>query len=325
MAEPQAGRLVGSIGRPVILAALRCIQHPSRRHFACREECTMSHPIVGSRSSPRRPHEAPRARPGQGAAAVCGPPATSRSSGPRSRSSANRSAKWSISGRLLRARCRVRERKRGDRGRPPLLQRDGARLCVPALLAQADEQLKNLAIEFVEGDAEQLPFPTAAFDYVLSTFGAMFAPDQRRVARELLRVCRPGGTSGSRRRTPEGSSGTSSASWPSVLRRRAAFRRRCSGGPGTRLRALRGQRQKPDRAPDLRVPLQVGRAFHPKCSAATTARRTRRSSPSRGRRRPRRSRRIATLLHQVEPRPRNRSLTVPASLPRVVIETRSPG
>ena len=52
---------------------------------------------------------------------------------------------------------------------------------------------EGLDAEFVEGDAEQLPFPDASFDAVLSVFGAMFAPDQRLVARELLRVCRPGG------------------------------------------------------------------------------------------------------------------------------------
>src|SRR5437763_12274615 len=35
-----------------------------------------------------------------------------------------------------------------------------------------------------------------SFDVVLSTFGAMFAPDQERTAREMLRVCRPGGKIG---------------------------------------------------------------------------------------------------------------------------------
>ena len=53
---------------------------------------------------------------------------------------------------------------------------------------------EGLEAQFVVGDAEQLPFPDGSFDAVLSVFGAMFAPDQRAVARELLRVCRPGGT-----------------------------------------------------------------------------------------------------------------------------------
>ena len=59
----------------------------------------------------------------------------------------------------------------------------------PAALAAAE----GLDVEFVEGDAQALPLEDAAFDVVLSTFGAMFAPDQPRTARELLRVCRPGG------------------------------------------------------------------------------------------------------------------------------------
>ena len=37
----------------------------------------------------------------------------------------------------------------------------------------ADEKLK---IEFVEGDAEKLPYEAARFDVVVSMFGAMFAP-----------------------------------------------------------------------------------------------------------------------------------------------------
>src|SRR5215210_5029647 len=48
-------------------------------------------------------------------------------------------------------------------------------------------------VEWVEGDAQDLPFPDESFDRVVSTFGAMFAPDHARAARELVRVCRPGG------------------------------------------------------------------------------------------------------------------------------------
>jgi len=54
----------------------------------------------------------------------------------------------------------------------------------------ADEKLK---IEFIEGDAEKLPYDKARFDVVLSMFGAMFAPRPEVVASELLRVCLPGG------------------------------------------------------------------------------------------------------------------------------------
>ena len=48
----------------------------------------------------------------------------------------------------------------------------------------------------MEGDAEALPFGDEEFDIVTSSFGAMFAPNHRAVANELLRVCRPGGTIG---------------------------------------------------------------------------------------------------------------------------------
>jgi ubiquinone/menaquinone biosynthesis C-methylase UbiE len=77
---------------------------------------------------------------------------------------------------------------------------------VPALLARAAERAaaERLSIDFVEGDAEALPFADASFDAVLSTFGVMFAPDQRRSARELCRVVRPGGTIALASWTPEG-------------------------------------------------------------------------------------------------------------------------
>jgi SAM-dependent methyltransferase len=48
-------------------------------------------------------------------------------------------------------------------------------------------------IEWVEGDAQDLPFAVETFDRVVSTFGAMFAPDHERAAAELVRVCRSGG------------------------------------------------------------------------------------------------------------------------------------
>jgi Methyltransferase domain len=48
----------------------------------------------------------------------------------------------------------------------------------------------------VGAEAQALPFGEAEFDVVTSSFGAIFAPDHQRVADELLRVCRPGGTIG---------------------------------------------------------------------------------------------------------------------------------
>ncbi len=77
---------------------------------------------------------------------------------------------------------------------------------VPALLERARERAatEHLDIDFVEGDAEALPFDDGQFDVVLSTFGAMFAPDQAKTAAELLRVTRPGGRIGMANWTPDG-------------------------------------------------------------------------------------------------------------------------
>jgi SAM-dependent methyltransferase len=77
---------------------------------------------------------------------------------------------------------------------------------VPALLARAGARaaVDGMPLELREGDAEALPFADGAFDVVVSTFGVMFAPDQERAARELLRVCRHGGRIGLASWTPDG-------------------------------------------------------------------------------------------------------------------------
>src|SRR5215471_17850841 len=54
-------------------------------------------------------------------------------------------------------------------------------------------EAEHLDARFVEGDAEDLRFPDASFDAVISICGVMFAPDHRRAASELARVCRRGG------------------------------------------------------------------------------------------------------------------------------------
>jgi SAM-dependent methyltransferase len=76
---------------------------------------------------------------------------------------------------------------------------------VTALLERAEQRAKAEGLEatFREADAEDLPFADGAFDAVLSTCGAMFAPDQERTAAELLRVCRPGGRIGMVNWTPD--------------------------------------------------------------------------------------------------------------------------
>jgi len=62
----------------------------------------------------------------------------------------------------------------------------------------------GVEVEWVEADAEALPFDDGEFDIVTSSFGAMFAPDHQAVADELVRVCRPGGTVGMANFTPDG-------------------------------------------------------------------------------------------------------------------------
>jgi ubiquinone/menaquinone biosynthesis C-methylase UbiE len=66
----------------------------------------------------------------------------------------------------------------------------------PNLLEQARQRAaaEGLPATFDEGDAEQLPYPDGHFDVVMTMFGAMFAPRPERVAAELIRVCRSGGT-----------------------------------------------------------------------------------------------------------------------------------
>src|SRR5215211_260025 len=67
---------------------------------------------------------------------------------------------------------------------------------VPTLLERGRERAaaEGLAVEFLEADAEALPFADEAFDAVTSVLGTMFAPDHARTAAELLRVVKPGGT-----------------------------------------------------------------------------------------------------------------------------------
>src|SRR5437588_9315541 len=77
---------------------------------------------------------------------------------------------------------------------------------VPALLeaGAARAAAEGLSIEFMEADAESLPFATGTFDTVVSTFGVMFTPNQEQAAAELLRVCKSGGKIGLANWTPEG-------------------------------------------------------------------------------------------------------------------------
>jgi SAM-dependent methyltransferase len=59
--------------------------------------------------------------------------------------------------------------------------------------ARARAAQEGLTVQFDEGDAEDLPYPDASFDTIISLIGAMFAPRPDRVASELKRVTRPRG------------------------------------------------------------------------------------------------------------------------------------
>ena len=77
---------------------------------------------------------------------------------------------------------------------------------VEALLARGQKraEAEGLRVAFQKADAEDLPFADGSFDAVMSTFGAMFSPDQSRTADEMLRVCRSGGRVGLANWTPDG-------------------------------------------------------------------------------------------------------------------------
>lgn len=80
---------------------------------------------------------------------------------------------------------------------------------VPELIetARAAGGEAGVDVEWVVGDAQDLPFEDDSFDRVSSVFGAMFAPDQVKAAAELMRVCRPGGVIVVTAWTPEGING----------------------------------------------------------------------------------------------------------------------
>ncbi len=65
----------------------------------------------------------------------------------------------------------------------------------PELFEKARERAADagVEVEWVEGDAEELPYEDGTFDRVLSAIGIQFAPRHEVVAKELARVCRPGG------------------------------------------------------------------------------------------------------------------------------------
>ena len=63
---------------------------------------------------------------------------------------------------------------------------------------------RGVELDWVEADAESLPFGDGQFDVVTSSLGAIFAPNHQAVADEMLRVCRPGGRIAMINFTPDG-------------------------------------------------------------------------------------------------------------------------
>jgi SAM-dependent methyltransferase len=68
---------------------------------------------------------------------------------------------------------------------------------------RARAEAEGLSVEFAVADVEALPYGEATFDFVLSTFGVMFAPHHEQAAAEMVRVVRKGGRIGLANWTPE--------------------------------------------------------------------------------------------------------------------------
>ena len=86
-------------------------------------------------------------------------------------------------------------------------------------------------MDWVEADAQDLPFADDRFDRVTSTFGAMFAPDHAKAAAELVRVCKPGGRIGMATWATDGFFGEV-FQLTGLVHGRAAARRRAAGDMG---------------------------------------------------------------------------------------------
>ena len=131
--------------------------------------------------------------------------------------------------------------------------RDGAHVTgvdiAPNLVqrAQARANAEGLNARFMEGDAEALPFEDASFDVVISlVVGVMFAPRPELVARELLRVCSPGGSIAMGNWTREGFIGQMFKTFAKTsllpacrLRCCGAMRKLCARGWAVGFRTLR--------------------------------------------------------------------------------------
>ena len=146
---------------------------------------------------------------------------------------------------------------------------------VPSLLERGRERAaaERLEVEFVEADAQDLPFEDGSFDVAISIFGAMFAPDQQKAADELLRVVKPGGRIGMANWTPDGIVGemfkTIAKHAPPPPGSIAA----ALGDRGAPPRAVRRRDRRPaDRAPHLAPAVPLAPTTTSSSSAPTSAR-----------------------------------------------------
>jgi SAM-dependent methyltransferase len=126
---------------------------------------------------------------------------------------------------------------------------------VAGLLDRARERAaaEHLPLTVEPADAENLPYPDGTYDAVVSVVGAMFAPDQERVAAELTRVCRPGGTIAMANWTPAGFIGQMFRTVGRRVPPPPGIRGPVEWGSDDRIRELFG-----DRVRDLRI---IPRAF----------------------------------------------------------------
>ena len=133
---------------------------------------------------------------------------------------------------------------------------------------------------------------TARFDVVMSSIGAMFAPNHQAVADELVRVCRPGGTIGFTAWTPEGQIGAMfRLVGPFAPATAAGAQPPPSGARGPRRRALR----RPGRVARARPAQPTITAFRtPRTTPRTSASCTGPPSPRARRRRRRAARPSST-------------------------------
>jgi SAM-dependent methyltransferase len=106
--------------------------------------------------------------------------------------------------------------------------------------ARRREALAGVSVEWIEDDAEALPFDDVSFDRVRSRFGVMFAPRDEVAASELVRTCRPGATIVLVSWTPDGYFGRMIASLAGHLRAPPPPAPSTSWGGEAHVRALLG-------------------------------------------------------------------------------------